>query len=494
MEISEYNEIRENMRLAEDHMIVIARNDVEATKLLFNNDLKGAINQTFNTGLKDEQEKHYYLDNTTWQDVRDMESENGFIYELGDGFYADEFIKRDDKNPNSKNQEYLNHIGAERYAIYELSTDMVDDFSDEGALEYIGDEQFQNSISLDPAGINNIEVVVNRPDQSWKVNYYQANSDQEPVEIANGEDWGEDFDPSDEIETTIEYLKNYQDINKLRVDPLENVETVEDRFYLLPKPVTIGKQDYNYLEAENFQTGNPAYLISNGPGNKDYSSMMLTTNVGGRTVFDTNNSSMAIKQLEDNGVLELSSDKLQSGYASYPFGDIDLSKVQRVSYQDVQGLLDGQEQDRSKRILGDYKDAYRDMQREFGVDEDVINDQLEQKEQPLLTQELTAFGKNGQTIDEHVIMTVYYNPESEQVRYDYNSNKLTELNSVKDLTMDYDLDDMTDNFRDENPAGMLRRELLNDGIDVFEGQVENALDKKEHALQNEYMKQQGLDR
>lgn len=209
MEISEYNEIRENMRLAEDHMIVIARNDVEATKLLFNNDLKGAINQTFNTGLKDEQEKHYYLDNTTWQDVRDMESENGFIYELGDGFYADEFIKRDDKNPNSKNQEYLNHIGAERYAIYELSTDMVDDFSDEGALEYIGDEQFQNSISLDPAGINNIEVVVNRPDQSWKVNYYQANSDQEPVEIANGEDWGEDFDPSDEIETTIEYLKNY---------------------------------------------------------------------------------------------------------------------------------------------------------------------------------------------------------------------------------------------------------------------------------------------
>ncbi|WP_154812858.1 hypothetical protein [Lactiplantibacillus plantarum] len=56
----------------------------------------------------------------TWEDVADIEKSNNAIKALGNGYYADEYIDRDDNNPHSANQSILKNYDTEH--PYPIST------------------------------------------------------------------------------------------------------------------------------------------------------------------------------------------------------------------------------------------------------------------------------------------------------------------------------------------------------------------------------------
>lgn len=105
------NEITENLgEIAKEKLVVKADNPVEAVKKLYNGNLQYAIQDSYTLSDISEKEADYFRKTATWEDVAVIEKSNNAIKALGNGYYADEYIDRDDKNPHSANQSILkNH-------------------------------------------------------------------------------------------------------------------------------------------------------------------------------------------------------------------------------------------------------------------------------------------------------------------------------------------------------------------------------------------------
>jgi|GEM_PF-1219097 len=105
------NEITESLgEIAKDKLVVKADNSVEAVKKLYNGNLQYAIQDSYTLSDISEKEADYFRKTATWEDVADIEKSNNAIKDLGNGYYADEYIDRDDNNPHSANQSILkNH-------------------------------------------------------------------------------------------------------------------------------------------------------------------------------------------------------------------------------------------------------------------------------------------------------------------------------------------------------------------------------------------------
>lgn len=102
------NEITENLgEIAKDKLVVKADNSVEAVKKLYNGNLQYAIQDGYTLSDISEKEADYFRKTATWKDVADIEKSNNAIKYLGNGYYADEYIDRDDSNPHSANQSIL---------------------------------------------------------------------------------------------------------------------------------------------------------------------------------------------------------------------------------------------------------------------------------------------------------------------------------------------------------------------------------------------------
>ncbi|WP_260157706.1 hypothetical protein [Leuconostoc mesenteroides] len=87
--------------------MVQADNPVEAVKKLYNNNLQYAIQDSYTLSDVSEKEADYFRKTATWEDVADIEKSNNAIKDLGNGYYADEYIDRNDNNPHSVNQSIL---------------------------------------------------------------------------------------------------------------------------------------------------------------------------------------------------------------------------------------------------------------------------------------------------------------------------------------------------------------------------------------------------
>ena len=105
------NEITENLgEIAKEKLVVKADDPVQAVQKLYNNNLESAIQDSFTLSDVSEKEAQHFLKTVKWEDVADIEKSNNAIKALGNGYYADEYIDRDDKNPHSANQSILkNH-------------------------------------------------------------------------------------------------------------------------------------------------------------------------------------------------------------------------------------------------------------------------------------------------------------------------------------------------------------------------------------------------
>ncbi len=105
------NKISESLEeVAKEKLVVQADNPVQAVQKLYNNNLESAIQDSFTLSDVSEKEAQHFLKTVKWEDVADIEKSNNAIKALGNGYYADEYIDRDDTNPHSANQSILkNH-------------------------------------------------------------------------------------------------------------------------------------------------------------------------------------------------------------------------------------------------------------------------------------------------------------------------------------------------------------------------------------------------
>lgn len=102
------NKITEKIEdIAKGKLVVQADNPVEAVKKLYNNNLQYAIQESYTLSDISEKEADYFRKTATWEDVADIEKSNNAIKNLGHGYYADEYIERNDNNPHSANQSIL---------------------------------------------------------------------------------------------------------------------------------------------------------------------------------------------------------------------------------------------------------------------------------------------------------------------------------------------------------------------------------------------------
>lgn len=102
------NKLTENLgEIAKEKLVVKADNPVEAVKKLYNNNLQNAVQESYTLSDISEKEADYFRKTATWEDVADIEKSNNAIKDLGHGYYADEYIERNDNNPHSANQSIL---------------------------------------------------------------------------------------------------------------------------------------------------------------------------------------------------------------------------------------------------------------------------------------------------------------------------------------------------------------------------------------------------
>ena len=117
-EQNQNNEITENLgEIAKDKLVVKADNSVEAVKKLYNGNLQYAIQDSYTLSDISEKEADYFRKTATWEDVADIEKSNNAIKDLGNGYYADEYIDRDDNNPHSANQSILKNHDTEHLTL-----------------------------------------------------------------------------------------------------------------------------------------------------------------------------------------------------------------------------------------------------------------------------------------------------------------------------------------------------------------------------------------
>lgn len=120
------NEITENLgEIAKEKLVVKADNPVEAVKKLYNGNLQYAIQDSYTLSDISEKEADYFRKTATWEDVANIEKSNNAIKALGNGYYADEYIDRDDNNPHSVNQSILKNNDPEHPTLSQQYKNLI---------------------------------------------------------------------------------------------------------------------------------------------------------------------------------------------------------------------------------------------------------------------------------------------------------------------------------------------------------------------------------
>ncbi|WP_259746577.1 hypothetical protein [Lactococcus lactis] len=97
---------------------------------LYNNNLESAIQDSFTLSGVSEKEAQHFLKTVKWEDVADIEKTNNAIKALGNGYYADEYIDRDDTNPHSANQSILKNHDTEHPTLSQLYKNLLKQVQD----------------------------------------------------------------------------------------------------------------------------------------------------------------------------------------------------------------------------------------------------------------------------------------------------------------------------------------------------------------------------
>ncbi|WP_349548964.1 hypothetical protein [Leuconostoc mesenteroides] len=138
------NEITENLgEIAKDKLVVKADNPVEAVKKLYNGNLQYAIQDSYTLSDISEKEADYFRKTATWEDVADIEKSNNAIKDLGNGYYADEYIDRDDNNPHSANQSILKNHDTEQPTLSQQYKNLLKQVQDPAKNNQQTEKQLQ---------------------------------------------------------------------------------------------------------------------------------------------------------------------------------------------------------------------------------------------------------------------------------------------------------------------------------------------------------------
>lgn len=89
-----------------------------------------SILKDFGNTYFSEKEADYFRKTATWGDVADIEKSNNAIKNLGHGYYADEYIDRNDNNPHSVNQSILKNNDPEHLTLSQQYKKLLNQFKD----------------------------------------------------------------------------------------------------------------------------------------------------------------------------------------------------------------------------------------------------------------------------------------------------------------------------------------------------------------------------
>ncbi len=114
--LNEYKDYPDNLKengLKEEaiyNVIVQAKDAVEATKKLYNNDLANAIEESFTlSDIDSKEEADHFRQTVDWVGVADIDNSHNAIRSWGNGYYSNEFIERNNNNPYQENTKIINN-------------------------------------------------------------------------------------------------------------------------------------------------------------------------------------------------------------------------------------------------------------------------------------------------------------------------------------------------------------------------------------------------
>lgn len=114
--LNEYKDHPDNLKengLKEEaiyNVIVQAKDAVEATKKLYNNDLANAIEESFTlSDIDSKEEADHFRQTVDWVGVADIDNSHNAIRSWGNGYYSNEFIERNNNNPYQENTKIINN-------------------------------------------------------------------------------------------------------------------------------------------------------------------------------------------------------------------------------------------------------------------------------------------------------------------------------------------------------------------------------------------------
>lgn len=114
--LNEYKDHPDNLKengLKEEavyNVIVHAKDAVEATKKLYNNNLANAIEESFTlSDMNSKEEADYFRQTVDWVGVAEIDNSHNAIRSWGNGYYSNEFIERDNINPYQENTKIINN-------------------------------------------------------------------------------------------------------------------------------------------------------------------------------------------------------------------------------------------------------------------------------------------------------------------------------------------------------------------------------------------------
>lgn len=138
------NKLTENLgEIAKEKLVVKADDPVQAVQKLYNNNLESAIQDSFTLSDVSEKEAQHFLKTVKWEDVADIEKSNNAIKALGNGYYADEYIDRDDTNPHSANQSILKNHDTERPTLSQQYKNLLKQVQDPAKNNHQAEKQLK---------------------------------------------------------------------------------------------------------------------------------------------------------------------------------------------------------------------------------------------------------------------------------------------------------------------------------------------------------------
>lgn len=118
---------------------------------------------------------------------------------------------------------------------------------------------------------------------------------------------------------------------------------------------------YQYLETATYEDNDaPAVILTTGDrSSPDYDSEPITTNTRYGSAFDINNSSEAIEQLQKAGIIKLDGGSIQSGFVSYPTGELNYEKINKLARASGMSKKESIKQESTKTKITEKKQINR---------------------------------------------------------------------------------------------------------------------------------------